>query len=274
MPGVSSRVLTTLIVTLAAAFAAVCPLRADSKKLTNDQRVEILRGLTAEYATVKAPLPRSKKPLEFDATNSTWDKQQWDQAGKELGPAGRIGDLVQVTKVDIDKDRILLEINHGTRAGKGKWTDHIQVGIGMSTVPLNGSQTNAPSGTSIVLLFNDSIGELSSADVKRILKPVLDFDKHSVTENYMDTLPPEIKAAIEQKKPVEGMDRDQVLLALGKPDKKSRENKEGVDYEDWIYGTPPGRVTFVTFAGPKVVRVKETYAGLGGTISEIPPPPE
>jgi hypothetical protein len=99
---------------------------------------------------------------------------------------------------------------------------------------------------------------------------VLDFEKHSVTENYVDTLPPEIKQAIEQKKPVEGMDRDQVLLALGKPLRKSRETKDGVDYEDWIYGEPPGRMTFVTFAGPKVVRVKDTYAGLGGTIAETP----
>jgi hypothetical protein len=29
-------------------------------------------------------------------------------------------------------------------------------------------------------------------------------------------------------------------------------------------------VTFVTFAGDKVIRVKETYAGLGGSIAEVP----
>ena len=52
--------------------------------------------------------------------------------------------------------------------------------------------------------------------------------------------------------------------------KATRETKEGVEYEDWIYGTPPGRVTFVTFVGAKVVKVKETYAGLGGSIAETP----
>src|SRR5215468_10562937 len=117
-----------------------------------------MRGLTAEYATVKAALPRSKKPLEFDGTNSTWDKKKWDEAGKELGPAARIGDLVQVTHVDIDKDRIVLEINNGMKA-KGKWTDHIQVGIGATTRPINGGQpTNAPSGTSIAVLFDGPVG--------------------------------------------------------------------------------------------------------------------
>jgi outer membrane protein assembly factor BamE (lipoprotein component of BamABCDE complex) len=79
--------------------------------------------------------------------------------------------------------------------------------------------------------------------------------------------------AIAEKKPIEGMDRDQVLLAMGRPLRKSRESKDGVDYEDWIYGQPPGRVTFVTFSGPKVVKIKETYAGLGGTIAETPKQP-
>jgi outer membrane protein assembly factor BamE (lipoprotein component of BamABCDE complex) len=89
----------------------------------------------------------------------------------------------------------------------------------------------------------------------------------------VETLPPEIKQAIEEKKPIEGMDRDQVVMALGKPTHKTRETKEGVEYEDWIYGQPPGRVTFVTFAGVKVVRIKETYAGLGGSIADTPPQP-
>ena len=33
--------------------------------------------------------------------------------------------------------------------------------------------------------------------------------------------------------------------------------------EDWVYGTPPGKITFVTFSGDKVIKVKDSYAGLG-----------
>jgi len=47
----------------------------------------------------------------------------------------------------------------------------------------------------------------------------------------------------------------------------------GVELEDWIYGAPPGRVIFVTFHGSKVVRVKESYAGLGGETVTPPGPP-
>jgi len=86
----------------------------------------------------------------------------------------------------------------------------------------------------------------------------------------VETIPPEVKKAITDKKVIVGMDHDQVVMALGKPVHKTRESKDGVDYEDWIYGTPPGRVTFITFTGAKVVKVKETYAGLGGTIADPP----
>ena len=98
-----------------------------------------------------------------------------------------------------------------------------------------------------------------------MLAPILDFEKRSATETYIETLPPEIKQAITEKKAIVGMDRDQVLMAIGRPQRKSRELKDGVELEDWIYGEPPGRMTFVTLAGSKVVKVKETYAGLGGT---------
>jgi hypothetical protein len=59
------------------------------------------------------------------------------------------------------------------------------------------------------------------------------------------------------------MDREQVMLAMGRPENKIRETKDGMELEDWIYGKPPGKITFVTFHNNKVTKVKETYAGLG-----------
>ena len=48
------------------------------------------------------------------------------------------------------------------------------------------------------------------------------------------------------------------------------ETTDGVELEDWVYGLPPGKITFVTFKGDKVVTVKEEYAGLGN-IAQSPP---
>jgi hypothetical protein len=247
-------------------------LRADSKKLTEDQRIEILRGLSAEYAKIKVPLPRSKSPLEV-TTNGTRDEAKWAAAAKASGPAGRVGDLIQVTHVEIDKDRIVLDLNGGMSGGKRRFLDHVQIGMGTQTSPINGPATNAPGGTSVALVFDGPIGEVTSAEVKKMLQPILDFEKETVTANYVETLPEPIKEAVKAKKVIEGMNHDQVLLAVGKPVRKSRETKEGTDYEDWIYGEPPGRVTFVTFTGDKVVKVKETYAGLGGSVAETPQQP-
>jgi hypothetical protein len=246
-------------------------LHADSKKLTDDQRIEILRGLSSEYAKIKVLLPRSKKILEI-SSDGTWDHDVWQAAFKELGPAGRVGDLVQVTHVDIDKDRIVLELNGGSKV-KRKFMDHVQIGMGTQTQPVTGPATNAPGGTTLALTFGGPIGEVTSTEIKKMLQPILDFEKESVTANYVDTLPEPIKEAVKAKKVIEGMNHDQVLLAVGKPVHKSRESKEGADYEDWIYGEPPGRVTFVTFTGDKVVKVKETYAGLGGSVAETPQQP-
>jgi hypothetical protein len=247
-------------------------LHADSKKLTDDQRIEILRGLSAEYAKIKVLLPRTKKALEI-TSEGKWDQAKWKEAQTEFGPAGRVGDLIQVTHLEIDKDRIVLELNGGMKSGK-KWYDHVQIGMGTQTNPINqGPATNAPAGTTVALTFGGPIGEITSADIKKMLQPVLDFEKSSVTENYVETLPEPIKVAVKSKKVIEGMNRDQVILAVGKPVHKSRESKEGSEYEDWIYGEPPGRVMFVTFTGDKVVKVKETYAGLGGSVAETPQQP-
>lgn len=246
-------------------------LAGKDEKLTVDQRIEIERGLVAEYATVKTFLPRSKKPLPFESSGK-YDKKEWEDAGKELGPAARLGDLVQITRVTIEHDKILLEINGGMR-GKKKWYEHVEIGMGTQTTPVSsGQNTNAPGGTSIAILFGKPVPPLLAAEVKKLLLPILDFEKQSATENLMESLPPEIQKAVKENRAIEGMDRDQVIMALGKPRSKQRETRDGVDEEDWIYGNAPGKITFVTFAGSKVSKVKEAYAGLGGqTVPALPP---
>ncbi len=54
------------------------------------------------------------------------------------------------------------------------------------------------------------------------------------------------------------MDRDEILAAMGRPDRKVRERQEdGTETEDWIYGHPPARTIFVRFAGDKVTQVDQ-----------------
>ena len=63
------------------------PLGA-AEKLTEQDRIELMRGLLAEYATVKQYLPRSRKALPFE-TNGTYDKilRKWHLQETAATPA-------------------------------------------------------------------------------------------------------------------------------------------------------------------------------------------
>ena len=250
-------------------LAAVSSYGAGNK-LTFAERVELTRGLTAEYATVKQYLPRSRKPLAFESSGA-WDKQQWEQIGKQTGAAARVGDLVKVTKVTLNDQSITLEINGGSRGGR-KWYRNVEVGVGGATNPVSRNDSNSPGGTAIEILFHKPLTPMKAGEVKKMLAALLDFERHSVTEIYSETLPPEVRQAIKEKRALEGMDREQVVLALGRPDRKSREVKDGMELEDWVFGRPPGKIVFVTFNGNKVIRVKESYAGLGSEVTTPRPP--
>jgi hypothetical protein len=251
-----------------AILSLLASLAVAGNKLGEEDRIELTRGLMAEYGTVKVLLPRSRKPLEFDAKTG-YDKNQWAEIAKESGPAARTGDLVEVTKVELDEDKIVLQINGGFKGGR-KWYDNVQVGMGGGMTPVSGNRSNAPGGTSIAILFHQPLEPVKAAAIKKMLAPVIDFEKHTVTEIYAETLPPEMQQAIKEKRATEGMNREQVIMALGRPAHKSRETKDGIELEDWVYGTPPGKITFVTFAGDKVIKVKESYAGLGTQVADPP----
>jgi hypothetical protein len=245
------------------------PLLNGADRLTEQDRIELMRGLSSEYATVKQFLPRSKKPLPFESTG-TYDKKEWEAASRQFGPAARVGDLVQVTKVVFETDRLILQINGGYKGGH-KWYQGVQVGGGMGgagTSPVATGDSNAQSGTTIEILFHKPLEPVKAAEIKKMLSSVLDFERRSATEIYAENLPPEVQKAIQSKKVIQGMDRDQVLLAMGHPEHKSREVKDGLELEDWIFGQPPGKITFVTFNGSKVVKVKEEFAGLGTQVAD------
>lgn len=258
------------ILTVTAAMLIASLLHADTKKLAEDQRRELIRGLSAEWAIAKVVLPMSKKALPFDSLG-TWDEEVWRDANYKNGPAARPGDAVQITKIDVDNNKIKIEINDGSK--KGSFWDRVQVGAGTGAqqVPVQRPKTNAMMGTSIEIKFPDSIGDIDSAGVKKILAGVLNFDKHTAVETYLESLPAPIQEAIKSQKVIVGMDREQVLLAVGMPVNKSRETKDDVDYEDYIYGKAPGIIRFVTFAGGKVSKVTEHYVGIGASTSQAGP---
>ena len=256
---------------LAVTLLPLTLLGDNPRRLRDEDKVVLLRGLMAEYATSKILIPRSKKALAVEQ-DGRYSQEEWDSANNKNGVAARAGDLVQFTKVKIADDQIEFELNGGM--GGRKWYQGLEVGMGGSgrTMPVARQGISAPGGTNLVLRFSKDAPLRTVEDVKELLSDVFDFNQRSASEQYMESLTPEVKEAIEEKKAINGMDRDQVSLALGKPVRKVREMKDGIELEDWIYGRPPGKIVFVTFDGNEVVEVREEWAGMGQTAPKVMAP--
>jgi hypothetical protein len=189
-----------------------------------------------------------------------------DRAVANHGAAVNTGDKVQITKLEFRAHQIVVDVNGGGR-GKKRWRDHIQVSMGgtMPSVQSTSTQDQGPPGlqpgmgSTIFVEFNKPIPDLSPEDLKQLLSPFLNFAKErSAAVQWFDTLPPEMKKAIQERKPVLGMDREEVVAAIGKPDHKVRErDTDGNDIEDWIYGQPPSRTVFIRFTGDHVTGIKQ-----------------
>jgi hypothetical protein len=234
-----------------------------SRPLQPQSRLLLVRFVDGEFARVVQPLPGGKKGYKVPA-GKPLDMQRLSDALRLNGTAAGQGDTVQITSIDFRSDQIVLMINGG---GKKHFhlRDHLQIGVGgMATTPTPDSQNQSYAqeelpGATLILDYGHSIPDMSPDDLKRDLSVMLDFSKQrSAAVNWIDTLAPQFQQAIKDEHAVVGMDSEMVLAAMGRPEHKVRErDAEGNDTEDWIYGTPPSRTTFVTFEGDTVIRVKE-----------------
>jgi hypothetical protein len=180
-----------------------------------------------------------------------------------------VGDSAQITKLEFHDHAIVVDVNGGGR-GKRRWRDHIQIGMG-GTIPTAKTTTTTPdqqngppgiqpgAGSTIFLEFTKAVPDLTPAELKQILSPFLDFAKQrSASVQWVDTLPPEMKKAIQERRPAVGMDREEVVAAIGKPEHKVRErDSDGNEIEDWIYGQPPSKTVFIRFMGDRVTSIRQ-----------------
>jgi hypothetical protein len=248
------------------------PAQSSSKKsdtLQETSKLELIRYVSGEFAKAKKPLPGGKDGFVLYADKPV-DEEGLNRAVSIHGAAVNTGDNCQITKLEFREHEIIVDVNGGGRPKKN-WWEHIQLGMGgdiptttTTTTPTNGQDQGPPGiqpghGGTIYLQFAKNVPDLTPQDLKGLLSPFLDFSKvHSASVQWIDTLPPEMKKAITERHAVVGMNRDEVVAAIGKPDRKVRErDAQGNDTEDWIYGHPPDKTVFVHFIGDKVAGIKQ-----------------
>ena len=217
-------------------------------------RIDIIRTLLREVGVTKVPLPRGRRGVRVDAQGKL-DQAEAQREIRANGQAMQAGMPAEITRIEFKSNQVIFELNGGGRSGK-KWYQHIEISAGGVEPIAQPQSTVSAFGSSVTVDYGQALPNLTSAQLKKILAGVLDFERHSPTVLYSPNVTPEVKEAIKNHNVIVGMDRDAVLSAKGTPDRRVREERNGAEQEDWIYGNPP-HVLFVTFDGDKVVAVKQ-----------------
>jgi hypothetical protein len=236
------------------------PDKSKDEPLLPESRLELVRFVDGELVRVVEPLPAGKNGFHLKA-GVPLDEKALRMALGSSGAAINPGDKAQISSLQFKEREVVVDINGGGR-GKKRMRDriHMEVG-GMPTMTTTGSETpvDTSAGATLFLDFDKPVPDMTPDELKHYLSGLLDFSKqHSAAVQWMNTLPPDIQNAIKDNRPAVGMDREMVLAAIGRPDRKVREKgPEGNETEDWIYGKPPAKTVFVKFEGDKVTQIEQ-----------------
>jgi hypothetical protein len=249
-----------ILVVLAACVVAV-PALGDVKSspaLTEQHRMELIRTFSSDLVYIRTQFPMGKVGLTIKDGKVSPGGEDLNKLLALWGPSVKPGDRAIITMFQLKGDRMRFEINGGP-IKKKKWYQRIEVGAGGGVMTPGGTQDdpiNNPRGSYVDLVFDHRIPDVSVEQVKQMLWPVFDFDSKSPLEAYLESVPPKVKDAIKAHHVLVGMNREMVIYAKGRPQKKTREKDGDVEYEDWIYGDPPQDVDFIRIVGDEVVRTE------------------
>jgi len=235
----------------------VKPVVIPDRKLTPEGKTELIRGLTAEIGYARVAFPFGKGGITVKGGKITSpSEQQLAMIMASYGAAVKSGDRAQITAVRFKEKAIVFDINGGPERRK-KWYEHLEIeGAGGAASPGQPTDDTNIHGSLLTLAFDKDVPDLNPAQIKQLLDVVLNFNARSATEGYLDTIPRKARQAIADHRVLVGMNREMVTFAMGRPPQKYRDKDGDVDYEEWIYGSPPQDVQFVRFVGDEVVRVE------------------
>ena len=263
MPTLSAQVFTVGMKTATADVTTEFhPTRVELPKEPLDVkgRQELIRDLESEQGFAHRELPLGAGLQLIANGTMTPRDEEYKKMLYEKGQSAAAGDRVQVTNLEFRGDRIVIDFNGGPYA-KHRFLSHIS----LNDMPLAQEGPTA-TGCRVTLIFEGGVPEVTAAEVKALLDPVVDFRAKSSAEAYADTLPPKVREAVEAHEILVGMNKRMVLASMGEPKTKEREHASETDddspiYEEWIYGDPPQATQFVRFKNGRVVRLEIAAIG-------------
>jgi hypothetical protein len=242
-------------------YAQIEPTHVELSKTALDPktRIELLRALQSEQGFAMRPFPRGHKGLAANGKLEPAGVNYLNMVISE-GLSAKPGARMVVTDIKIDRSKIVFDLDGGPDP-KHRLLRHVQISVGPQIGdpdldPTLANPNGEPAGSRLTLTFADHVPELTPAQVKALLAPLISFDVKSPVQAFTDTLPAELKNAILGHKVLVGMTTDMVLFAKGQPDRKTREMDGQMPFEEWVYGTPPQEVDFVRINGNRVIHLE------------------
>lgn len=245
-------------------YAQVEPTKVELSQRPLDPRgrADLIRALEAEQGFAMRPLPRGHRGLTLEANGKL------EPAGEPYldmvtanGLSAKPGDRVVITDLKFDHNKLIFMLNGGPDA-KHRFLRHISIGADPNyTNPVVQDTGEVPQGARITLTFKNHVPELTGAQVKALLAPLLSFDVKTPIQAFTDTLPKPLKDAILEHHVLVGMSTDMVTFALGRPEKKMHDMEGQMPVDIWIYGNAPDPVQFVRINGNRVIRVEIARVG-------------
>ncbi len=248
-------------------YAQVQPTHVtlSDKELDARARADLIRTMQAEQGFAMRPIPRGHKGLLLHANGSLEPAgMAYMKLAGDQGLSASPGDRLVITNVKFEHDRIIFDLNGGPDA-KHRFLSHVQIGMGGDTTTPGDTQGNSnseePTGSRLTLAFQNHVPELTGADVKALLAPLISFDVKTPIQAFTDTLPAKLKDAISNHQVLVGMSTQMVIYAKGQPLTKQREMDGQMPFEEWVYGKPPEDVDFVRINGNRVIRLEIAKTG-------------
>jgi len=231
-----------------------------TQPLTERGHLDLIRNLESEQGFAHRELPFGAGLTLIANGNMTPSGEEYKKMLYQRGQSAGPGDRVEVTALKFEANRIVIDFNGGPYA-KHRFLSHISI----NDMPL-AVQGPEATGFRITLVFEGVLPELSAAEVKALLDPIVDFKAKSAAEAFANTLAPKVRNAVERHQVLVGMNKRTVVASMGEPQTKHREHTEAENenspvLEEWIYGQPPQATQFVRFRNGKVVRLEIAAIG-------------
>jgi hypothetical protein len=223
-------------------------------------RLDLIRNLESEQGFAHRELPFSAGVVLIANGNMTPSGEEFKKMLYQKGQAAGPGDRVQITSLKFEANRLVIDFDGGPYA-KNRFLSHISI----NDMPI-AYEGPVATGFRITLVFEGGLPDVSAAEVKALLDPIIDFKARSAAEAFANTLAPKVRDAVERHRVLVGMNKRTVVAAMGEPQTKHREHTETQNanspvLEEWIYGQPPQATEFVRFRNGKVVRLEIAAIG-------------